>query len=280
MKHNKYKNTGLIFELLTNRITSDILEGKHSEAIQILKKYYSKGELLKEHKLYQKLIQSQSLNESKADIMISSVLSLSEKINRYKLKQEKYELLREIKEKYGLEEFFNYKVPKYKIYASVYNLFENHISSKYVNPTEIINNRITLMEHITKPTINKEKVENKIIDEYCKEDKKTQNILSSILIEKFNNKYSSLSTNQKEILREYITHTGDNSLKQYYNSKISSYKTTLNSIIGSLENNILQVKLNEVLISMKNINDKEDLNDDKILGLMQIDELINELQKS
>ena len=97
MKHNKYKNTGLIFELLTNRITSDIINGKNSEAINILKKYYSKGEILKEYKLYQKLIQSQALNESKADIMISSVLSLSERINRYKLKQEKYELLREIK---------------------------------------------------------------------------------------------------------------------------------------------------------------------------------------
>lgn len=280
MKHNKYKNTGLIFELLTNRITSDIINGKNSEAINILKKYYSKGEILKEHKLYQKLIQSQALNESKADIMISSVLSLSERINRYKLKQEKYELLREIKEKYGIEEFFSYKVPKYKIYASVYNLFEHHISSKYVNPNEVINNRITLMEHITKPIINKEKIEDKIIEEYCKEDKKTQNILSSMLVEKFNQKYNILTSNQKEILREYITNPGDDTLVKYYNNKISLYKSSLNGITKSLTDNILKVRLNEVLLSMKLINKKEDLTDDKILGLMQIDELIDELHRS
>lgn len=280
MKHNKYKNTGLIFELLTNRITSDIINGKNSEAINILKKYYSKGEILKEHKLYQKLIQSQALNESKADIMISSVLSLSERINRYKLKQEKYELLREIKEKYGIEEFFSYKVPKYKIYASVYNLFEHHISSKYVNPNEVINNRITLMEHITKPIINKEKIEDKIIEEYCKEDKKTQNILSSMLVEKFNQKYNILTSNQKEILREYITNPGDDTLVKYYNNKISLYKSSLNEITKSLTDNILKVRLNEVLLSMKLINKKEDLTDDKILGLMQIDELIDELHRS
>ena len=101
-----------------------------------------------------------------------------------------------------------------------------------------------------------------------------------MLVEKFNQKYNILTSNQKEILREYITNPGDDTLMKYYNNKISLYKSSLNEITKSLTDNILKVRLNEVLLSMKLINKKEDLTDDKILGLMQIDELIDELHRS
>ena len=43
-KHSKFKNTGILFELLTRQITADIIGGKdESAAKQILFKYFSEN---------------------------------------------------------------------------------------------------------------------------------------------------------------------------------------------------------------------------------------------
>ena len=40
VKHSKYKNTGILFELLVRQITADTLDGKDSPARKILKNYF------------------------------------------------------------------------------------------------------------------------------------------------------------------------------------------------------------------------------------------------
>ncbi len=40
IKHSKYKNTGILFELLVRQITADTLSGNDSKATNILKKYF------------------------------------------------------------------------------------------------------------------------------------------------------------------------------------------------------------------------------------------------
>ena len=39
IKHSKYKNTGILFELLVRQITADTLKGGDSPAIDILKEH-------------------------------------------------------------------------------------------------------------------------------------------------------------------------------------------------------------------------------------------------
>ena len=58
-KHNKIKNTGILFELLTRQITVDILNNKkNSSAIKILKKFFNENtELGKENQLYKVLVE-------------------------------------------------------------------------------------------------------------------------------------------------------------------------------------------------------------------------------
>ena len=45
IKHSKYKNTGILFELLVRQIASDTVSGKDSAAINLVKKYFSKSEI-------------------------------------------------------------------------------------------------------------------------------------------------------------------------------------------------------------------------------------------
>ena len=48
IKHSKYKNTGILFELLTRQITADTLSGDSNKSLEFLKKHFnSKTELLK-----------------------------------------------------------------------------------------------------------------------------------------------------------------------------------------------------------------------------------------
>ena len=85
IKHNKYKNTGILFELLVRKITADTLSSGNSKAASLVKKYFTKSELFNENKLYQIINNSISLSEGKAETVLSTVLELSRKLDRDKL---------------------------------------------------------------------------------------------------------------------------------------------------------------------------------------------------
>ena len=122
LKHSKYKNSGLIFELLIRQVTADTISGKQSPALDIIKKYFLKSELSKEYKLYESLLKKLPLTESTANIVINTILETSKKLNRGNLRREKYNLIKEIRDNYNLDEFFKIKLPNYKAYAALYSL--------------------------------------------------------------------------------------------------------------------------------------------------------------
>ena len=204
LKHNKFKNTGILFELLTRQITADIMSNKESAAVGIVKKYFSRGELAKEYKLYQTLTKVTSLSEAKAEGIVTSTIKLAERLNRSSLRKEKYNLIKEIKEIYDLEEFFKAKIYNYKAHAAIYNLIEAHISTEFIDPSFVVDNKITLLEFLTKQGINKDKIEDQVMLEYASQDKTTRTLISKIMIEKFNEKYSKLLPEQREVLKTYI----------------------------------------------------------------------------
>jgi len=96
IKHSKFKNTGLIFELLVRKLTADTLSQKNSPALKIIKEFYAKTELSKEYKIYQSLINTKTNNGDKIYSIIDSVLNESKKLNRSTLRREKYNLIKEI----------------------------------------------------------------------------------------------------------------------------------------------------------------------------------------
>ena len=152
IKHSKFKNTGLLFELLVRQITSDTLEGKNSTAINILKKYFVNTELGKEYRLYEQVTAYKNLTEAKADMIINTLIEASTKLKRSEIRKQKYYLVREIKDGYIVEKFFKAQVANYKVFAALNNLIENQSSEK-VAPETVINNKLTILEHLTKTPI-------------------------------------------------------------------------------------------------------------------------------
>jgi hypothetical protein len=279
LKHNKFKNTGILFELLTRQITADVMSNKDSAAVGIVKKYFSRGEIGKEYKLYQALTKATSLSESKAESIINSTIRLAERINRTALRKEKYNLIKEIKATYDLEEFFKAKIHNYKAHASIYNLIEAQVTSEFIDPSFVVDNKVTLLEFLTKQDIDKDKIENQVMAEYAGQDKATRSLISKIMIEKFNEKYSNLLPEQRDVLRTYINNISNTvSLREYVNKSFDFVKISLAELKTKVSDQRTQIKLNELASIIKPLDKNESVKDEDILNLLQFHELIHEIK--
>ena len=281
IKHSKYRNTGLIYELLVKQIAADVLENKESKAIQILKKYYSgKSTLAKEYKLYEFVVKNNSVSQAKAETIISTITEVSRKFNQKILKEEKYKLISEIKEKYNIDEFFSVDVRDYKALASLYCLLEAQNNSNLVDPSFLINNKTTLLEHLTSKKQNEEDVKDSLIEQYGKYDKDLKLLTFKILLEKFNEKYINLLPEQKNILKEFITSV--NSSKKLFtlvNRELKKIAEEVDKLGNKVTDEIIKIKLDEVSKSIKPLKATEKVNDTHLINLMQYYDLVNELKK-
>jgi hypothetical protein len=275
IKHSKFKNTGLLFELLVRQITSDTLEGKNSAAINILKKYFVNTELGKEYKLYEQVTAYKNLSEAKAEMVINTLVETSTKLKRSEIRKQKYNLVREIKDSYNVEKFFKAKVTNYKVFAALNNLIENQSSDKVV-PETVINNKITILEHLTKVPTSIQADE--LMEEYKGYGKDLRILTYKMLLDKFNEKYDHLTVKQKEVLREVITSVDNtDKLKEYYNTRIVEVQGLLEQKTSKIKDEVLKIKITEVLKYVKPLEKTEKVTNDAIINLLQYYELVNEL---
>ena len=274
VKHSKYKNTGILFELLTRQLTSDTIAGTQPKALSFLKKHFNKKtELLKEYKIYHTLATQKYNKDSQATMLIDTLLEAHGKLNKSQLRREKYNLIKEIKDTYNVNNFFKAKITDYKIMASIFNLLEN----KEATPLSIVNSKVTILEHITKKSTTLKK--NTVLENYNKQDKDTRLLTYKVLLEKFNDKYSNLQDNQKILLKEYVNSvTNSPSLKSYINQEIKEVKKTITGYSKKVEDKAVAIKLTETKGMIKPLCKKTSVNDDNVINLLNYYELVNELK--
>ena len=276
IKHNKLRNTGLLFELLVRTITADALSNKNSPAVDILKKHFVKSELGKEYKLYETVFKNTSISESKSESILNTVLNASRNLNKETLKREKYNLIKEIKQNYNLDEFFKAKISNYKAHAALYSLMET-FENKEADLNQVVANKLTLLEHLSVVPNNTPKEE--ILEEFKGYDKELRILTYKILLDKFNKKYDNLSENQKLILKEYINSV-DNvvKLREFYNETAKNLKKEVAILNRKTSDPIIKIKLNEVVNLLKPVSKTNNVKNDDVVNLLQYCELINELK--
>ena len=278
IKHSKYRNSGILFELLVRQITSDTLDGSNSPARKILKEYFVKTELGKEYKLYEQLSKNSNLTEAKANLILSSLLESSKNLNRSILKRQKYNLISEIKKHYDVNKFFKHKLPHYKIQAAFYMLTEIKANKSFSNLELEINNKITILEHLSNKKVVKESKQT-VVDEFQTYDKDLRTLTYRVLLNKFNDKYDNLLEGQKSILKELITSI-DNTprLKEFYNTKTNEIKTSLTELNKTVKDKATQIKIQEVVKILPTIDKTSKVKDDDLINLLQYYDLIEELK--
>jgi len=278
IKHSKFRNTGILFEVVVRKITSETLSGKDSPAIKILKKHFVNTELGKEYKLYETVFKSKNLNDNKANTILTTVLEQSKKLNRSRIRKEKYNLISELKLHYNVEDLFKTKMVDYKAQASFYTLIETYNTDKMINPNQIIDNKVTLLEYLTSKEVVRDNVKNSIIQEFKSQDKDIRTLTYHVMLEKFNDKYNDLNDKQKSILKEFIESVDNTSrLKEFYNSEVNLIKESIKSSISKVKSEVVKIKLNEVSSLIKELDKKTNIKSDHLVDLLQYHSLLEEL---
>jgi len=280
IKHSKFRNTGLIFELLVKQVASDTLNNKDSAAVNIIKKHYSgKTSLAKEFKLYEFISKNVNVSQSKAEAIVSTITEISRTINQKRLNKQKYALISEIKENYNIEDFFSIQVSNYKPFAALYCLLEAQNNTKLIDPQILVNNKTTILEHLTSASQNKKDVKDTIIEDFSKYDKDLRLLTFKILLEKFNSKYIDLLPQQKNILKEFITAVNSGTrLRTIVNEELAKIKEEVAKMASKVSDKVVKIKLNEIQKFIKPVSNKEKINDSHLVNLMQYYDLVQELK--
>jgi hypothetical protein len=279
IRHSKFKNTGFLFELLTRQITLEVLNGSEEKSKEIIKEFFAgKTELSKELRLFNLLINEKYNSENKAEKFIDAILEAHTRIDYSKLKREKYNLVKSIKETLDIDNFLSSPVTNYKILASVHKLFE----AKTLNVNDVkdvFDSKLTLVEHIsTKTTTLKEK-ENKLVEDYKKQEKDLRLLTFKILTESFNKKYTNLNDKQKGLLREYINNVSNTSkFGEYFEKELIKTITELHSMYKGMNDKITKIKLRETINVLKKQKLGKKILDEQVSALMLSYELIKEIK--
>jgi len=277
-KHSKIRNTGILFELLTRQITVDVLHNdKSASAAKILKEFFNKKtQLGKEYELYRVLTVENYTSEIKANHLVDAVVKARQKLNNSQLKREKYNLIKEIKRNYDINDFFMARIPNYKINASIFKIFDSNSEG---NPASEIDSRFTIVEHVTRKQKSVKKDDKRLVEGYKKQEKDLRLLAYTILVEKFNKKYSSLSQSQKKLLKEYINNISNtNSLKEFIESETIKVKSKLQSFLPKVDDKVTKIKLSEAISQAETLMKGRIVEDKQVVTLMRYYQLVKELE--
>lgn len=279
IQHSKIKNTGILFEILIRKMTADTLSGVPSQASKIIKKYFSNTEMGKEYKLYETILKYKNVKEDKAGVVLQTVLESAKKLNRTRLKKEKYNIIKEIKENYDINELFGVRIANYKTYASLYTLLEIMNSESNVNPTQIVENKLNLIEYMSETSTSSHNKKDTLMEEFKSYDKDIRTLTYRILLEKFNSKYSEFSPKQKTILKEFINSLDSNTkLKEFYNAEVNYIKKEISESIKNIKDTAVKIKLVEISKIINELDKKTSINNDHLVDLLQYHGLLEELK--
>ena len=279
VKHSKIKNTGILFELLSRQITVDVMNGDDkSKSVEMLKKFFNEGtELGKENQLYQVLLKENYNSSHKAEKLVDAVIKARQKLQNKRLRTEKYNLIKEIKKNYKVEDFFRARIPNYKVYASIYKKFIVETTQLF-NPTEEVESTFSIVEHITRNKTRPKGVESQVISEFKGEDKDVRLMSYQLMVDNFNGRYKKLNSMQRNLLKEYINNISNtNSLREFINGEVKKVKQILSKILPKVDDDITKIKLSEAIKQVDIIKKGKIVKDKQVVSLMRYYELIKEL---
>jgi hypothetical protein len=282
IKHSKFKNTGVLFELLVRQITLEVLNGDKKETAKtIVREFFAPNtELNKELRLYDILLKEKYSSETKADRLVETVCDAHAKLNQSALSKEKFNLIKEVSAKFDIEQFLSSPITNYKVLASIYKVFESKRESNY-DIKDIFNSKITLIENITsKPSQKLQPTEDKkLIETYKQQDKDLRLLTYKILVETFNKKYTNLDDSQKNLLKEYINNiTNTTKFKDYVSVELPKIVAELRTIKSKVEDKVTTIKLSETISVLEKMKIGKTISDNQVSSVMLSYELIKELK--
>lgn len=276
LKHSKYRNTGLLFELLIKQISKEVLNNLSPKGISIVKKHFVEGSnLLEELKLYNIILNSKNLSDNDSNLLLNTLRESLSNIDKSKLDHERYLLVKSIKNKYNIEELLKLPIDKYKQVASIFKFFEYKIED---NPLEYLDNKRFICENLKSERDENSPLE--FLRKLKKEDDQVKVLTVKLIADKFNKKYSNkLDENQKELIRKFVYEDLTLSFKSYLISEALKVKKELIDSIGKVrEDQATYIKVKEVINLLENFKIVKNINENHVLTILRYYELLKEIK--
>jgi len=274
IKHTKFKNTGILFETLSKQVVSDVLSGNKQISLQIIKKYFNEHtELSKELACYNILLETVGKKPESAIKLYDMVSETRKSLDTKKLNAEKYKLISELQHRYNINELFSTRVRNYKLFASVYKLFEYNEEN---SPTEYISSYETIIEHMSNSS--KQTIPDTIYTEYSKLDEDIKTLTYKLIFEKFNKKYKDFSIKQRVLLSKYISeNTALTNFKKFMINEADTVKETLGRYVINIPDTTMKIKLKECMNLLGEISTAKTIKDKHVSSMLKYYQLVDEL---
>lgn len=277
LKHSKYKNTGILFELLVRKLTSETLSSNKSVTIDIIKKYFGRStELSKELHLYNSLVKEQFKSEAHALDYIRTVKSAYDKLNQSVLKRQRYNLVKEISDKFVFNDMAKTHINNYKVLASINMLFENEETA---NPKQIMECKLVIVDHVLLTERVKPQAD-ELMEAFTAQPKDIRLLSYKLLVDKFNEKYSVLDESQKQLLNKYIVNVNDTTaLKEYIQKIIPGIKSDLAAQSKTITDQVTKIKVSKLSEMLCNVESMKTIKESHVLSLLRYFDLVRELKE-
>jgi ABC-type antimicrobial peptide transport system permease subunit len=226
----------------------------------------------KELILYRSFFNAQQLSEEKSFKLLEVITSQRTRLNEASLSMQKYNLIKEIKNHYDIKEFLNGRIPSYKVYASIYKVFDGAINEieDYTEIDGFMSAKFTIVEHLSgKLAIKEANNETELFETVRNQEEDLRLLSYRILIERFNDKYANLNDRQKNLLREYIYNVSNTvQLRKYAVQEADSLITELQTKLRMVENKITRIKLVEIVSQLEKIRNLQVIKENHMTALL------------
>jgi hypothetical protein len=278
LKHSKYKNTGILFEMLVRKLTSETLSSNKIVTVDIIKKYFGKNtELSKELQLYNALLKENFKSEAQALDYIRTVKSTHDKLNQTVLKRQRYNLVKEISDRFNFDDISKIHINNYKTLASIYMIFEYQETD---NPKQLLECKNVILENALITSKVKTVQKDPVIETFESQPKEVRLMAYKLLVDKFNEKYSVLDESQKQLLNKYITNVNDTkALKEYVEVIIPRIKKDLFDQSKHITDKATQIKVRKLSEMLCTVENMKTIKESHVLSLLRYFDLIRELKE-
>tara|TARA_R100001086_G_scaffold209944_1_gene125788 strand:- start:115 stop:945 length:831 start_codon:yes stop_codon:yes gene_type:complete len=267
-KHNKKRNTAFLFESLINEMTKSIMNGTSSHTSKIKKllseNFGPQTILGKELDCYRSILETCDLDSYTAEKLLFHAKKEYEKISPKKIFEAQSKLIKKINENISTDVYNNF-VPNYRSYATLAQIF---------NPQTPIKRRVLMENKILKS-----------LTEKAKEQSPLQNVDSLVVtkyVERFNEEYSDLLTEQRLLLNNYIVSIGDNRADfiVFLNEELKRIRDAVKDSLSLKEVNEDPEMLSNThkLLEKIDVVDLSDISDGLILKVLKLQSLVKEYQ--
>jgi hypothetical protein len=280
VKHSKFKNTAILFELLVKQITQEVLSNSTKNVSEkIIKEFFSSNkELAKELKLYNQIVKEKYSSIDDAKLFLEEVAKERTKLDENKLNKEKYNLIKTIKESYDLDKFLSSNLQNYKLLASVYKVFETKTLGRKVEIRDFIDSNNTILEHIVNKRVST-KPSDALYESFKQQSEDLRLLTYKLLIENFNKKYSNLDDSQKGLLREFINNvTNTSAFPKFIEEETKKVLSNLVKESKSISDKVTKIKISEMIKLYKSDKFLKENQDKQVSVLMLTYELLKEIK--